>query len=138
MASSAKYCGDACRQAAHRRRRSGSGVEHPGDRLAELPFAGRIGFADYLDEEGFTDAEEIREPFVIEDLRLTPRQLVEKYGRDVEIELLGWQRGDLMRDWLSRWRDGQKIAPWPHPDHWPLYDPDHPATELHPRRRAGD
>ena len=128
LASSAKFCGDACRQSAHRRRRSGSGVEHPGDRLAELPFADRIGFADYLDDEGVAETEEIPEPFVIDDLRLTPRQLEEKYGRDVEIELLGWHPTDGMREWLEMWSpQTYKIDPWPHADHWPLHDPDYPA-----------
>ena len=129
MASSAKFCGATCRQAAHRQRRSGV-AEHPGDRLTEFTFAQRIGFADYLDEEGFTDAEEIREPFVIADLRLTPMQLRVKYGLDAEIELLGWQHGDGIREWISSWDgSGQKIEPWPHPEHWPLHDPEETASD---------
>ena len=105
--------------------------------MAEFTVAKRIGFADYLDEEGVTETEEVREPFVIADLRLTPMQLRAKYGLDAEIELLGWHDGDGIREWISSWDDsGQKIEPWPHPDHWPLHDPDHPATDLQPRRQT--
>ena len=71
-----------------------------------------------MESRGVTVHRSIPAPFDPADLRLTPLQLMEKYGRDVDLELLGWETDDGLREFLEQPKD---IDEWPHPDYWPMH-----------------